>query len=304
MPEYPDIVVYIERLSALIQGQQLIKIRIVNPFFVRTFEPSIGSLSGRKVLNIERMGKRIVFEFDDAHFAVLHLMISGRLQWREINCKISRKTDLAVFDFSNGSLVVTEVASKKRASLHIINRHEQLDELNPGGLEIFDASLSEFRNALIAENHTLKRTLTDPRIFSGIGNAYSDEILHHAKLSPIRLTQKMNEQEIETLYNSVRFVLTDWAERLRKEAGDHLPKKVTAFREDMAVHGRFGLPCPVCGRTVQRIRYAENETNYCPKCQTGGRLLADRSLSRLLKSDWPLTPEELEEKYKPNPGKK
>ena len=299
MPEYPDITIYIERLQNLLKGQRLQKVRIVSPFFVRTVQPPIDSVCGATIRQIERMGKRIIFEFDDQHFMVLHLMISGRLQWREANCKIFRKKDLAIFDFPNGSLAVTEAASKKRASLHIIKGYNQLDAINPGGLEVLSASFAEFSAVIAAENHTLKRTLTDPRIISGIGNAYSDEILHHAKLSPIRLSQKMDAKDTQSLYLSIKFILNTWTEKLRIEAGADLPKKVTAFHKEMAVHGRYGLPCPVCNATVQRIRYAANETNYCPKCQTGGRLLADRSLSRLLKSDWPSTPEELEEKYKP-----
>jgi len=296
MPEYPDITVYIERLQFLLNEQQLQKIRIVSPFFVRTVDPPIDSVCGLKIHGIERIGKRIVLKFENQHFIVLHLMIAGRLQWRETESKINRKTDLAVFDFTKGSLAITEAGSKKRASLHIFKEQDQLNTIDPGGLEVFNAGLPEFREVITAENHTLKRTLTDPRIISGIGNAYSDEILHYAKLSPVRQTQKMIDAEIETLYQSITYILNKWTEKLRKEAGEALPKKVTAFHKDMAVHGRYGLPCPVCNTTIQRIRYATNETNYCPNCQTGGKLLADRSLSRLLKSDWPRTPEELEEK--------
>lgn len=296
MPELPDITIYIERLEGLILGKELRKATIVSPFFVRTFDPPVNSIVNQKVRSIERIGKRIVLGFKNEHFTVVHLMISGRLQWRKNDSKINRKLDLAIFDFPAGRLVITEVASKKRASMHIFKNREDLKSVNPGGFEISEISFDTFKNAIVAENHTLKRTLTDPRILSGIGNAYSDEILHRAGLSPILLTQKMTNEGIEKLYNTIPIVLNEWTDRLRKEAGDNLPKKVTAFHKDMAAHGKFGEPCPSCGSKIQRIRYASNETNYCPSCQTKGKLLADRSLSRLLKSDWPKTPEELEEK--------
>lgn len=298
MPEFPDITVYIEKLKEIVLNKELRKISIINPFFVRTFAPPIQSIVNNKIKSIYRIGKRIVFDFDDELYVIIHLMISGRLQWRELSAAHNRKLDLAVFDFENGRLAVTEIATKKRASLHLIQGQHNLKAINPGGLEIFDISLEQFKQAITQENHTLKRTLTDPRILSGIGNAYSDEILHKARLSPVLQTQKMTDQQLEILYKTIPNVLKEWTDRLRKEAGANLPRKVTAFHKGMAVHGKFGKPCPDCGSKVQRIRYASNETNYCPTCQTNGKLLADRSLSRLLKSDWPKTPEELEEKLK------
>jgi formamidopyrimidine-DNA glycosylase len=240
------------------------------------------------------MGKRIVFVFDDEQYLVLHLMIAGRLRWRKKGCKLPGKVGLAVFDFPNGSLLITEAGSKKRASLHFVKDRSHLDQFNPGGLEVLDATIEAFRNVLLSENHTLKRSLTDPRLFSGIGNAYSDEILHQARLSPILLTKKMDKAQIERLYHATRDTLEAWTVQLRDEVGSGFPEKVTAFRDGMAVHGRYQEPCPECGTSVQRIRYASNETNYCPNCQTGGKLLADRSMSRLLKKDWPRTLEELE----------
>ncbi len=294
MPEYPDITIYIERLEAFLKGKTLEKVRLASPFLLRTIDPPLTSITGATVLGFERMGKRIVFLFPREHFLVLHLMVAGRLHWREQGCKIPGKIGLAAFDFANGSLLLTEAGTKKRASLHLLKGREQLQNYDPGGLELFTASLDDFRAKLLAENHTLKRSLTDPRLFSGIGNAYSDEILHRAKLSPIKLTQKLSDEQIENLYQTTRAVLLEWTRKLRAEVGDGFPEKVTAFHEDMAVHGRFGKPCPVCGTTVQRIRYADNETNYCPRCQTDGKILADKSLSRLLKSDWPRRIEELE----------
>ena len=295
MPELPDITVYIERLEKLVLQQTLGKITVINPFFVRTFDPPVQTITNQTIETIKRLGKRIVFRFGNGYYAVIHLMISGRLQWRRPDGKINRKLDLALFDFPEGRLVVTEVASKKRASLHIFKNEEGLSSIDPGGQELTQISLGEFKKSITKENHTLKRTLTDPRILSGIGNAYSDEILHAAKLSPILQTQKMNDEEIERLFNTIPIILDKWTEKLRNEAGDNLPKKVTAFHDDMAAHGKFGKPCPLCGTTIQRIRYASNETNYCPACQTNGKLLADRSLSRLLKRDWPKTAEELDE---------
>ena len=294
MPEYPDITVYIERLEALVRGQFLEKIRFASPFFLRTAEPPIKTVHGAKVRGIERMGKRIVFVLDKERFLVIHLMIAGRLHWRKKASKLPGKVGLAVFDFPNGSLLITEAGTKKRASLHFINGRAELAGFDPGGLEVFEASLEEFRNALLTENHTLKRSLTDPRIFSGIGNTYSDEILHRARLSPILLTEKLSEHQIERLFHAIRATLKEWTQRLREEVGNGFPEKVTAFRSGMAVHGRYREPCPECGTPVQRIRYAANETNYCPTCQTGGKLLADRALSRLLKKDWPRTLEGLE----------
>jgi len=294
MPEYPDITVYIERLEAFVKGQRLEQIRFAGPFFLRTAEPPIKAIRGEKIIDFERLGKRIVFVFDEEQYLVLHLMIAGRLRWCKKGCKLPGKVGLAVFDFPNGSLLITEAGSKKRASLHFVKGRTHLEQFNPGGLEVLDATLEAFQNVLLSENHTLKRSLTDPRLFSGIGNAYSDEILHHARLSPILLTKKMSEDQVERLYRATLYTLNVWTERLRDEVGSGFPEKVTAFRNGMAVHGRYKEPCPECGTPVQRIRYASNETNYCPTCQTGGKLLADRAMSRLLKKDWPKTFEELE----------
>lgn len=294
MPEYPDIVIYIERLQALLKGQPIQQIRLASPFLLRTFDPPIHAIHKKTVAGIERIGKRIVFDIQDEYFLVLHLMIAGRLHWHKKDYKIPAKLGLAAFDFPNGILLLTEAGTQKRASLHLVHGRNELNRFNQGGLEIFEATLEQFRNRLILENHTLKRALTDPWLFSGIGNAYSDEILHRAKLSPIQLTQKMTDQQIERLFHAIKETLTEWVERFRSEVRDGFPKKVTAFRKEMAVHGKYGKPCPVCGKTVQRIRYASNETNYCPNCQTGGKLLADRALSRLLKEDWPKNLEELE----------
>ncbi len=295
MPEYPDIVVYIESLQRFIQGQTLELVRIAHPFVLRTVAPPIAALHGKVLRDLERLGKRIVFVFDAEQFLVLHLMISGRLQWYPPGRKAPAKGWLAALDFTNGTLLLTEASTQKRASLHLVRGREALHAFTRGGLEVMEATTAEFRAALQAENHTLKRALTDPRLFSGIGNAYSDEILHRARLSPFLLSTKLTDEQIAQLAAATKAVLGEWVERLRAEAGDGLPK-VTAFHEAMAVHGRYGQPCPVCGVKVQRIRYAENETNYCPRCQTEDRLLADRALSRLLKDDWPRTVEELEER--------
>jgi formamidopyrimidine-DNA glycosylase len=295
MPELPDVTVYIEALNERVLNQPIQKIRIGSPFVLRSFDPAIGAAEGKKVLALRRLGKRIVVELDDELFLIVHLMIAGRFHWKPKGAKIARRYGQAAFDFPNGTLLLTEAGTKKRASIYLVRGTAALREHDPGGLEVFDASLEQFREALTRENHTLKRSLTDPHLFSGIGNAYSDEILHRARLSPIRLTQQMTAAEIETLYHAIRESLNDWVERLRKERGSGFPEKVTAFRPDMAVHGKYGKPCPVCGSPVQRIVHAENETNYCARCQTGGKLLADRSLSRLLKKDWPRTLEELEE---------
>jgi formamidopyrimidine-DNA glycosylase len=295
MPELPDVTVYIEALCERVLNQPIQRIRVASPFIVRSFEPPIREAEGKKVLRLRRLGKRIVFELEDELFLIVHLMIAGRFHWKPKGAKIARKYGQAALDFPNGTLLLTEAGTKKRASLYLVRGEESLREHDPGGLEVFDASLDSFREALTRENHTLKRVLTDPHVFSGIGNAYSDEILHRARLSPIRLTQHMTEAEVETLYHAVRETLDEWVERLRKETGKNFPERVTAFRPDMAVHGKYRKPCPVCGSPVQRIVHAENETNYCAQCQTGGKLLADRSLSRLLKEDWPRSLEELEE---------
>ena len=298
MPELPDVTVYIEALNERVLNQPIQKIRIGSPFVLRSFDPPIGAAEGKKVLEFRRLGKRIVFVLEDELYLIVHLMIAGRFHWKPKGAKIARKYGQAAFDFPNGTLLLTEAGTKKRASIHLVCGEAALQEHDPGGLEVFDASLEQFREALTRENHTLKRSLTDPHVFSGIGNAYSDEILHRARLSPIRLTQQMTAAVIERLYHAVKESLNDWMERLRKERGSGFPEKVTAFRPDMAVHGKYRKPCPVCGSPVQRIVHAENETNYCPTCQTGGKLLADRSLSRLLKQDWPRTLEELEEAHR------
>jgi len=295
MPELPDVTVYIEALGERVLDQIIQRIRIGSPFVVRTFDPPIKEVERKKILALRRIGKRIVIELEDDLFLIFHLMIAGRLHWKPKGAKIARKYGQAAIDFPNGTLLLTEAGTKKRASIHLVRGEAALQEYDPGGLEIFDMTLEQFTAALTRENHTLKRSLTDPHMFSGIGNAYSDEILHRAKLSPIRLTKQMTAIEIERLYHAVRESMAEWIERLRKERGSVFPGRVTAFRPDMAVHGKYGKPCPVCGSPVQRIVHAENETNYCPTCQTGGKLLADRSLSRLLKQDWPRSLEELEE---------
>ena len=294
MPELPDIVVYIEALEKRILGQTLDRVRIASPFLLRTASPPIGSAEGEKVFQLRRLGKRICIGLEDDLWLVLHLMIAGRLHWKKAGAKLSPPRGLAAFDFSNGTLLWTEAGSRKRASLHVISGEAVLQALDPGGIEVLEADLARFSAALTSANHTLKRALTDPRMFSGIGNAYSDEILFAARLSPLALTQKLKSEEIERLYAATRASLLEWTERLRAESGTGFPEKVTAFRPEMAVHGRYKEPCRRCGAKVQRIRYAANETNYCPNCQTGGKLLADRALSRLLREDWPRTPEELE----------
>jgi len=296
MPELPDIVVYLEALQPRLVGQTLERVRVVSPFLLRTFDPPIAEAEGRRVLGLRRLGKRMVLELESDLFLILHLMIAGRLHWKPRGAKPPGKVGLAAFDFTTGTLMLTEAGSKKRASLHLVRGEAALLAHNPGGLEVLEAKEPDFREALQRENHTLKRSLTDPWLFSGIGNAYSDEILHRARLSPMTLTQRMGDADIGRLFEATREVLREWTDRLRRDAGDDFPEKVTAFRKGMAVHGRFGKPCPVCGTAVQRIRYADNETNYCPRCQTGGKVLADRSLSRLLKDDWPRSVEELEER--------
>jgi formamidopyrimidine-DNA glycosylase len=294
VPELPDITVYIEALEQRIQGARLESARIGHPFLLRTFDPPLSALYGRRVVGFRRLGKRIAIGFEGDHWLVFHLMIAGRLHWFPAGTKRGARSVLASFTFDTGMLTLTEAGTKRRASLSVFGGEKAMQQQNPGGLEVLDAPFEEFRARLTAENHTLKRALTSPRSFSGIGNAYSDEILHRAGLSPVALTQKLDDASIRKLYDAIRVVIPEWIERLRADARGEFPEKVTAFRNDMAVHGRFGKPCPVCGTSVQRIRYAENETNYCPRCQTGGRLLADRALSRLLKSDWPKTVEELE----------
>ena len=294
MPELPDITVYIEALERRLRGAKLDAVRISHPFLLRTFEPPIDVLNGRRVISLRRIGKRIALGFEGDHWLVLHLMIAGRLHWFAADSKRSGRAVLAAFTFDSGTLTLTEAGTRRRASLCVFAGEDEMKRHDPGGLEVLDASFEEFRARLTAENHTLKRALTAPRAFSGIGNAYSDEILHRAGLSPVALTQKLDAVATGRLYESIRTVMTEWTQRLREDAQGGFPERVTAFREGMAVHGRFGKPCPACGTRVQRIRYAENETNYCPRCQTGGKVLADRSLSRLLKSDWPKTIDELE----------
>jgi len=298
VPELPDIVVYIEALEKRIHGSILERVRVASPFLLRTAVPPLSSVEGKKVVKLRRLGKRICFGVEGDLWLVLHLMIAGRLHWYDERAKAAKGRSLAVFEFSTGSLVLTEAGTQKRASLHVIQDEAGLDNLDPGGLEVFDATVEDFARAIRAKNHTLKRALTDPSILSGIGNAYSDEILFAARLSPFTLTQKLSDKDVENLFESVKRTLTDWLERLRVESRDRFPEKVTAFRSDMATHGKYGEPCPRCGNKIQRIRYGSNETNYCPTCQTGGKLLADRALSRLLKDDWPRTPEELEMKTK------
>jgi formamidopyrimidine-DNA glycosylase len=293
MPELPDITIYMEALASRLVGQSLERVRIPKPFLLRSVDPPISAAIGKRVTGVRRMGKRIVLELEDDLFLVIHLMIAGRLRWVPAGTKVPGKIGLAAFDFPNGTLILTEAGSKRRASLWLVRGDQALEQFERGGLEVLEADLAQFAERLSRENHTLKRSLTDPRLFSGIGNAYSDEILHRAKLSPVKHTKRLTEEEIARLFDATRATLTEWTERLRKESGGDFPVKVTAFRDDMAVHGKFGKPCPVCGTPVQRIRYADNETNYCARCQTDGKLLADRALSRLLKEDWPRSIDEL-----------
>ncbi len=294
MPELPDVEIYVEALSARVQGERLERIRIAKPFLLRSFEPPISSAEGKAVRAVRRLGKRIVFALEDDLYLVLHLMIAGRLKWADVGATVPKRAGLAAFDFSSGTLILTEAGTKRRASLYLVQGEKALSDHDPGGLEILTCGLEGFRAALEDERHTLKRSLTDPRLFSGIGNAYSDEILHRARLSPFKLSTDLSDEESARLYEACRGVLTEWTELLRDEVGKGFPKKVTAFRPEMAVHGRFRQPCPVCGAPVQRIVYAENESNYCAGCQTGGKILADRMLSRLLKDDWPKTLDDLE----------
>jgi formamidopyrimidine-DNA glycosylase len=296
MPELPDVVVYVEALKARIGGSRLLASQVRGPFLLRTASPPLESLNGKAVIGIRRLGKRIAIGFEGGNWLVIHLMIAGRLHWREKTGKTGPKT-LAAWQFESGSLTLTEAGTQHRAALHVVEGEAGLRMLAIGGLEVLDADAAAFAAVLRSANHTLKRALTDPGLFSGIGNAYSDEILHAARLSPVAMTQRLDDEQVERLYGATRETLTAWVERLRAEAAGAFPEKVTAFREGMAVHGRYGQPCPRCGAKVQRIRYASNETNYCPGCQTGGKLLADRSLSRLLRQDWPRTPEELERRY-------
>jgi len=296
MPELPDVTIYLEALEHRILGRPLLGVRLGSPFVLRSVSPPLADFRDRVVRRLSRLGKRIVIGFDDELYLVIHLMIAGRLHWRAANAPLARKIGLAALDFADGTLVLTEVASKKRAAIYAVRGNAALAAHDPGGLEPLTVSRDDFAAALVRENHTLKRVLTDPHVFSGIGNAYSDEILHRARLSPIKMTRALDADEITRLFTATRDTLADWIALLRRQTGEGFPEKVTAFRPEMAVHGRFGKPCPVCGAPVQRIVHADNETNYCPGCQTGGRLLADRALSRLLKADWPRTLEELEER--------
>jgi formamidopyrimidine-DNA glycosylase len=294
MPELPDVAVYLERLEARVLGSALVRARVLNPFVLRSVDPPLSEIEGRRVAEFRRLGKRIVVGFEGGLFLVIHLMIAGRFRWLVPGAKPPGKIALVAFEFDNGVLVLTEAGSKRRASLHLVRGADALRAFDRGGLEPLEIGLEAFAGRLRSENHTLKRALTDPRLFSGIGNAYSDEILHRARLSPLQQTARLGDGAVATLYEATQSVLHEWTERIRAETGAGFPEKVTAFREGMAVHGRFGKPCPVCGAPVQRIRYADNETNYCARCQTGGRVLADRSLSRLLGADWPRSIDELE----------
>ncbi len=301
MPELPDVTLYLESLEKRILGHVLERAVIAGPFFLRTTQPPIESAHGHKVTGLRRVGKRIAIGFDNGVWLVLHLMIAGRLHWKTRRITPDGRRTLAALEFDSGTLTITEAGTQKRASLHVVAGESELAKLDPGGIDVFAASLEEFAATLTSANHTLKRSLTDPRLFSGVGNAYSDEILHAAQLSPVALTQRLGPEEIERLFAATRKVLRQWTEILRSEASGKFPEHVTAFHEQMAVHGKYGKPCPRCGAKIQRIRYAANETNYCARCQTGGKLLADRSLSRLLREDWPRTLEELEELRQPKP---
>lgn len=294
MPELPDITAYITALEPRVVGQPILRVRVASMFLLRTVQPPLSSVQGRRIDQLRRIGKRIAFGVEGDLWLVLHLMIAGRLHWRAPDAKLAGRQNLAAFDFPNGSLVLTEAGTKRRASLHVLASEEELRSVDPGGIDVLANDLDTFRAALTVENRTLKRALTDPRLLSGIGNAYSDEILHAAQLSPVALTHKLHQQEWERLFSATQQTLGLWVDRLCEQAKVSFPENVTAFRKEMAVHGRFGQPCPKCGERIQRIRYADNETNYCARCQTGGRLLADRSLSRLLRSDWPRTLDELE----------
>lgn len=295
MPELPDITVYVEALERRIVGQPLVALNVHTPFLLRTFEPPLQALAAQAVRGVRRLGKRIIIALDDELFIVIHLMVAGRFKWIAANARVARNRNmLATLEFPNGTLILTEAGTKKRASLHLVQGADALRQFERGGIEPLESPVAAFAERLRSENHTVKRSLTDPRLFSGIGNAYSDEILHRARVSPVKLTSRLTDEEIASLHGATRAVLTEWVERMRAQAGDGFPEKVTAFRAEMAVHGKFGEPCPVCATRVQRIRYASNETNYCPRCQTEGKLLADRALSRLLKADWPRHIEQLE----------
>jgi formamidopyrimidine-DNA glycosylase len=296
MPELPDVTLYVERLAALAGGQRLERIRMASPFLLRTYDPPLREAEGKRLVGVERIGKRIVMRLEAELFLVIHLMIAGRLRWRETGAAVPKKLGLAAFDFEDGTVLMTEASSKKRASLHLVRGRAALGTFQRGGIEPLEASYAEFREAILRENRTLKRALTDPRLVSGIGNAYSDEILFAARLSPVQRTHQLDDEAIGRLYRAAVDTLRDWTERLRSEVGQGFPETVTAFRDGMAVHGRYGEPCPACGTKVQRIRHADNEVNYCPRCQTGGKLLADRALSRLLGKDWPRSIDELEER--------
>jgi formamidopyrimidine-DNA glycosylase len=293
LPELPDITVYVEALRRRIVGQPLEEVRLKTPFLLRTVEPPLPDLIGKRVVGVERLGKRIVLEMDDDLFVIFHLMIAGRLHWKARGAKGGGRSNLAQLEFPTGVLSLTEAGTKRRASLHLVRGRDGLAEFKRGGLEPLGATVDEFAGRLRSENHTIKRSLTDPRLFSGIGNAYSDEILHRARMSPVKLTSRLSDDEIAGLLDATKTTLVEWTDRLRDEAGDGFPEKVTAFRPEMAVHGKFGQPCPVCATPVQRIRYADNETNYCARCQTDGKLLADRGISRLLKQDWPKSIDEV-----------
>jgi formamidopyrimidine-DNA glycosylase len=294
VPELPDITIYLERMQPLIGGETLERIDLFNPFVLRSVTPRVGDVEGSRVTSIRRIGKRIALGMENGTFVVIHLMIAGRLRWRPPGKKIAGKLGLAGFAFPRGTLFLTEAGTTRRASIHLVRSADELAGFDRGGLEVFDASRDSFAARLASENHTLKRALTDPRLFSGIGNAYSDEILHRARLSPVLLTARLTAEQTTALYEATRATLTEWIDRLRREAGAGFPEEVTAFRPEMAVHGRYRLSCPDCGTPIQRIRYATNETNYCARCQTGGKLLADRAMSRLLKQDWPRTLDDLE----------
>ena len=296
MPELPDIELYLHALRPRIQGHTLEKIRLASPFLVRSFDPPIDHANGKKILSLRRLGKRLVWQLEGDLFLIIHLMVAGRFKWADRSAKVPGKVGLAAFDFDNGTLIFTEAGSQRRASLYLVRGEAEVESHDPGGLEVLTSTVEAFGKALTRENHTLKRALTDPHLLSGIGNAYSDEILHAAKMSPMLLTSKLTPQQIELLHAHVIGVLTKWRDDLIAETGDKFPEKVSAFREGMAAHGRYGKPCPVCGTPIQRIQYATNEANYCPTCQTGGKLLADRGLSRLLKDDWPKSLEELEKR--------
>ena len=296
MPELPDVELYLSALRPRIVGAKLERVRMATPFLLRSVEPPLEAAIGRTVVGLRRIGKRIVWQLEPSLFLVFHLMIAGRFKWRERGTPVPRKVGLAAFDFASGTLLLTEAATQKRASLHVVDGESALASFNPGGVEPMTTSVESFAAALEKESHTLKRALTDPHLFSGIGNAYSDEILHRARLSPFKLTRQLSSDEITRLHKATLDTLSEWSDRLRQEAGEKFPEKVTAFHEGMAVHGRFGQPCPRCGRPVQRIVHGEHEVNYCPNCQTDGRLLADRALSKLLKDDWPKTLDEMEKR--------